>query len=486
MECLAEMKKRPKFIDAIEKFQLSGAYPVFFAILCTISGLGNKYVYLPVMSILAICVLFSVFFVRDNKVFLTPILMIFYSLGTDHPRAFFDSNGDVLAAFDTDGFIGVCILAVPIIIPFILRFILDGSLALSFKKKSFLIYGILALDAAILLGGAFSEYWTPRSLINGLIIIAGMNLFFIIIYSIILQHEADIIPYTAHILVIACLMISVQVIAVAVNAAINSNFIYFDTGMNRWMIQRLHYYYSWGIPTTIGAITAIGIPVSLYLAKNHRAPLFYYICAIAFFLISIIVNTRSAMIVGALFLIVGAIIISFSEKNKRTNLIFTASLSVAVIALIICTYHGWKSNGVLETRLVDLAKFFRFDMIKDRISLFSQGIDDFCSHPIFGVGFDKSVSHSDTVANNFFSNMYHCTIIQIGASAGVIGLIALIIHVKDIFILGIKKFSIDRLFILSVPIMILCMSMVDNFFFYLNFQIPYVAFLLLAQKHLEK
>lgn len=481
----ATEKKGSRLIDSIVRFQLSGAYPVFFAIFCAVSGLGSKYVYLPVISILAISILFSVFFVKDNRVFLTPVLMIYYSMGTDKSQAFFDSNGNVLAAFDRDGFRGICVLAAVIVVPFVIRFIVDGSFALAFKHKSFLLYGILALDAAILLGGAFSEHWTPKNLFYALILVAGLNFFFIIVSSIIKKADGDIIEYTCHILVITCLMISVQVLFVAINAAAQGELIYFDTAMDRWVIQRLLFYFSWGIPTLIGAITAIGIPAALYLAKNERFPLFYYICAIVFFAISIIVNTRSAMFVGALFLIVGAIIISCCGKNKRINLIFSLILFIVFLFASVAVCVIMKQTGVLEQKLIALARFFRLDMISDRISLYQSGLNDFLGAPLFGVGYEKGSSHTGIMANNFFSNMYHCVIIQMGASSGIVGLAAFIFHIKDILLLCFKRFSLDRLLLLSVPVMILCMSLFDNFFFYLNFQIPYVTFLLLANKHTE-
>jgi hypothetical protein len=90
--------------------------------------------------------------------------MIYYALGTDTPKAFMDSNGDILAAFDTDGFIGICILAAVIAIPVFLRFILDGSFAYAVRNRGITFWGIVALNIAIFLGGAFSEHWSPINL----------------------------------------------------------------------------------------------------------------------------------------------------------------------------------------------------------------------------------------------------------------------------------------------------------------------------------
>lgn len=477
--------KKPSLIDKLVSFQLSGAYPVFFAIICAISGLGNKYVYLPMISILGVCVLFSVFFVKDNKVFLTPILMIYYSLGTDNALAFANSKGDVFAAFDSDGLIGICILAAVIATPFIIRFIVDGSFALAFKQRSFLIYGILALDISILLGGIFSEHWMPKDLAYGVILIAGLNLFFLIVYSIVKRADRDIVPYTCHIIVMACLAISAQVAVTAIQAHMQNDLIVFSAPLDRWMIQRGHFCFSWGIPTIIGATTAIGIPAAMYMAKNERYPLFYYISAIVFWLVSLVVNTRSAMLVGGIFLLGGAIIACLSGRNKKTNIIFSSVLFGCFAALFAYFCTKATGTGSLRDTLYEIYKLLRFDSVADRMQIFDVGAKDFLSAPIFGVGWSKGALDADLQSHNFYSNMYHCVLIQMGASAGVVGLAALALHIKDIFIIGCKKFRVDRLFILSVPLMILCMSLVDNFFFYLNFQIPYVTFLLLADKHRE-
>ena len=485
MECLVKLQKRPKFIDLIEKFQLSGAYPVFFAILCTVSGLGDKYVYLPIISVLALSLFFSVLFVRDNKVFIAPIFMIYYSLGTDNSKAFVDSNGNVLAAFDTDGFIGICILAAFIFIPFLIRFIKDGSITLAFRERGIAFWGIAILNVAVLLGGLFSPYWSPLDLLYGAILIAGLDLFYIILYSIVKRSDASIIPYICRVLVVTCLLVSVQACSLALREHIQGNFVHFDEWSGRWILQRERLCLSWGVPTIICATSVCGIPAALYLAKNERFPILYSLSAIIMFAITILINTRSAMIAGGLFLLIGLIIISFSGKNKRCNLIFTSALLIASAVALVTVYKKMSLQMDLEEMLFRISKYLRFDSVNDRITIFNTGWQDFVSYPILGVGWNKGALSSDVRINNFYSNMYHCIVIQMGASAGTVGLLALIYHVKDMIVLAFKRARLDRIFLLSVPAMILLMSLVDNFVFYLNLQIFYVAFLAIAENHLN-
>ena len=485
MECIIRFKKRPKFIDAIEKFQLSGAYPVFFAILCTISGLGNKYVYLPVISVLALSILFSVLFVRDNRVFITPIFMIYYSLGSDSVKAFFDSNGNVIASFDTDGFIGICILAAIISIPFFSRFIIDGSIAYTLKNRGVTFWGMVALNIAILLGGAFSPEWSMMNLAYGLIIVVGLDVFYLILSSVIRKSDDSIVQYVFRVLFITCLLVCVQALFVVLRLHLNGLLIRVDIWTGRWILQREYIAMSWGIVTLIGAVCATGIPAAMYLAQNGRFPLFYYISALFMWGTTILINTRSAMIVGGAFLIIGGIIISLSGKNKKVNLIFSSALLTLTVIGLVSVYIYLSKASMLEETLFNIYKFLRFDMVSNRIESYKIGISNYLSAPLFGVGWSKGGHTPESQPGNFYSNMYHCFVIQMGASAGSVGIIALLIHLKDIIILSFKNIKIDRLFIVAVPIVILLMSLVDNFFFYLNFQIFYVAFLTLAEKHLE-
>lgn len=486
MESLIKMKKRPKFIDAIEKFQLSGAYPVFFAILCAISGLGNKRVYLPIISLLVLSILFTAFFVRDNKAFITPIFMIYYSLGSDNAKAFGLSDGNVIASFDPQGFAGICILAAIVVIPVFFRFILDESITYAIKNRGVTFYGIVGLNIAILLGGAFSKHWSPINLAYALILIAGLDIFYLVLISIVKRGDDSIIPYMCFVLVLTCLMISIQALCHVRRIYLNGNLFWFDKRIGKWVLLRERLSLSWGIPTIIGASSVSGIPAAMYLAKNQRFPLFYYASALVMWSVTILINTRSSMLVGGFFLIVGIVIISFFGKNKRCNLLFSAFLLVGTLTLLIIAYNKVAEDASIKAILAEISRHFRLGIVNDRIVIYKEGIKDFLSAPIFGVGWEKGAFPAEMRMNNFYSNMYHCVIIQMGASSGTVGILALINHAKDYFRMAFEKPSIDKFLLLGVPASILLMSLVDNYIFYLNLQIFYVAFLAIAERHLEK
>ena len=116
------------------------------------------------------------------------------------------------------------------------------------------------------------------------------------------------------------------------------------------------------------------------------------------------------------------------------------------------------------------------------------GASDFLRAPVFGVGFDDGVVIEGVsyTFSNPFSGMYHSIIFQFLAAAGAVGFLAFLYHCVEYARLLFKRISADKLFILLLPAMIIVMSLVDNFFFYFNFQIFYAAFFALAEKESRK
>ena len=69
---------------------------------------------------------------------------------------------------------------------------------------------------------------------------------------------------------------------------------------------------------------------------------------------------------------------------------------------------------------------------------------------------------------------------------GIVGCVAILMHFFELAKTFFKKFSMDKMLLLFVPLMIIGMSLLDNFFFYLEFQIFYGVFLALAEKQSEQ
>ena len=138
--------------------------------------------------------------------------------------------------------------------------------------------------------------------------------------------------------------------------------------------------------------------------------------------------------------------------------------------------------------LEELLAFLRIDEYRDsgRGNLWKNGLEDFKKSPFFGAGLSDGGYPDGEESKNFYSNMYHCILVQMPGAMGIVGCIAILVHFVDLAKTFFKSFSINKMLLLFVPLMIIGMSLFDNFFFYLDFQIPYGVFLALAEKQLEQ
>ena len=117
------------------------------------------------------------------------------------------------------------------------------------------------------------------------------------------------------------------------------------------------------------------------------------------------------------------------------------------------------------------------DIFGARAKIWAEGLQNFLSAPVFGAGFAAGMFNEQT-SSHF---MYHNVIVELLASTGVVGVLAFTVHLKQIIVAAFHKFSLDRLIILFVPLVILGMSMLDNFFFYPNFAMIYALFIAIAE-----
>lgn len=478
-------KNQCDIIGAIAKFQLSGAYPVIFALLCAISGLCDKRVYIPILVLLGISVLFSAAFVKDGRALLVPMFMMYYALGTDNTETYEATKGDVFASIDPGSWKFIVVLAITLVVALIVRFSLDGTFKNALRSRGPAFFGIIVLDLAFLSNGLFFEGWTYANLLLGLLLSFFITAFYLIFCSIFNSIEG-IITYVCKIMLLTAYIAVLQMLSKVIRACAAGEFIYYHEGAARWIVDRSSLYMSWGIVTIIGGMLILGIPCALYLAKNERFPILYSSAAVILAIMPIIINTRASMLVGALLLLIGAVNVSVSGKNKRLNRIFFLSVLAAAILGTVALYIYLQGTGKLSYYLEELMLLARFDMLEDRLALWGIGERHFLENPAFGVGMLEGAAVEGLPLNNFFANMYHNILVQFAASMGVVGIAAFLFHVKDLFLIGSRKGGAERIPLLLIPAAIIILSLADNFFFYPNFQIFYAAFLALAEKNIKK
>ena len=464
--------ERNSLVRAIVRFQNSIFYPILFGIVCTISALGSKEVYLPMIAILTVLVVASAIFSDDNKVFFVPMLMVYYALGNDSDEIFVGDRGKLLKNFDLDGFKIAIIFGVVMAIAVFARLIADGTVANALKKRGLCFWSILSLDAAFLLNGIFSDKWVPENLIYGAITCIAITVFYFISLSV-AEKSREPVPYVCKTLVCTSLVAMAQACAVILEHVKSGGDI--DPRVFKCTLP-------WGVATIVGAVICMGIPAALYLASKCRFSFLSYTLALALWCGVFAVNARGAVITATVILVVGILICCFSGKNKTECRFYTV---MAIIELGVLLFFVDKYFFDISEMLQKAEVFFRFDNFAadTRVVLWGDGIKDFLSAPIFGVGFRDGACH---IKSNVYSGMYHSIILQFLASMGLVGFVMFLVHIKHVAEILIRSFSGEKLMLLLVPFGVIIASMVDNFFFYPNFQIFYAVFLALAEHSLEK
>ncbi len=484
--------QKSKIISSIVKLQNSALYPALFALICAISGVCGSNVYIPCFVILTLLSVFAGLFSPDLKVFIVPAFMLYYALGMDVSESYFYENFKAPPMFASSSIPVLAVLAVLIVAVLLYRLIAGGFIKETLAKRGIFFWGIICLDAILMFGGIFSPSYTIQSFLFGLVIASALTLFYLV-FLVIFAHSSDGIAYACKTLVFTGLLVAIQIIYIILRLYFANN-LYWDLG-NSITVKRALLCLSWGPATIIGGVLVPPIAGALWLMRNRKYPALSLISAIILLLSTVIINTRSAMLVGAAVLLFGFILCCTGGRNKKFNRIALLSLLgagvVCVIVFVLKFPDAYKSiiASVLDLLRLDPEIDSAGDIssfLSSRPAIWRKGLNDFLAYPVFGNGFMYGYFASDEQFSNLFSNMYHNILVQFAASMGIVGILLFIFHLKHLVEVTLRRFSADKLLLLLVPLSILTMSLADNFFFYPNFIIFYTAFIAAAEICLEQ
>ena len=329
-----------------------------------------------------------------------------------------------------------------------------------------------------MLNGVGSPHWQPVNLIYGLLF-AGVLTFFYFLFRGCLTGEEDR-EYVCRIVALMSLIAFLQLLITYINRYYAGTFLEYYYLEKTWYPNRNAANLGWGVATSVGGILVLGVPAAMYLATRNRRGWLWCLFALALTAMSILVGSRSSAVSAVVFFVICLLVGCFGGENQkqlRTILLVFAGVLTAGIALV-----------VLRVGYSYLMGYVRLDKILEdsRWKLWTTAWEDLKSAPLFGVGFEKGAFPIEQRFNNVFSNMYHGIIPQFYGAMGILGICALAKHLFDLGKATFRRFSAEKLLLAAVPGMILAMSMVDNFFFYANYQFVYCLFLALIEKTDEK
>lgn len=461
------------FARQIDRYLNSAWYPVCLGALCAFSGLGGSNRYTVCMGLIAVTVLLTVLFASDCKPLFAPMLMSFCALGRDIGDTYWEVGGDVMRYYRDGAFAFVIFLGILAVSALLLRFRKDGTLKDIWENRGVAFWSILAMDGAFLLNGAFSAHWVALDLAYGALMAFGFTFFYLVCASLARRGE-NVARYACWCMVCAAFIGVIQAVAVLVKNG--------DVSMEMGILStqsRGHIELGWGVSTTITGFAVLGIPAAFYLAANHRfAPVSYGLGLFLFGFI-LFIGSRSALLVGAVAVGICAIACCFGKNKSLCRRLGLGLFVLACLGLLACHFFVVSMPQMAQI----LAEKLRLNALAEdsRVTIWKQGWDAFLNWPVFGAGFDLGAVIPHETVQNVFGKMYHNLFLQFLGATGTVGLLAFLFHLWQVGRLW-RKSSSPKVLLLTLPLMILLTSMVDNFFFYLNQQIAYCMFLAVAER----
>ncbi len=488
MTVFDRLTEKSKILTLWVKLQNSVLYPLIFAAVCVLGGVSGKNIYIPCIYALTAVIVLTGLFSRDLKPFLVPAILIYYAIGKDISGEYYTPQ-DPAIAFDISSVKHFIICGALIAAVIIYRLIANKILGEMIFKRGIYFWGIILFDIALMLGGLFSTSFSFRSVLWSLITVITLTLGYML-FTVIISHSEDGIAYACKTLVMLGYTVCTQVIIFSYRAHQAAN-LFVPDGIGFMMINRGAFAFSWGIATIVAAVLVPPIIACFFLMYKRRFPLLSLLSALFFFCVILFISTRSAILVGGAAMLLCMLLCITSKKNKIINRISVITIFGVLIAAVIFAFVNMSDE--LYQKINDFIYFLRLDVdfddlnnfSSDRITIWRNGISDFLANPIFGEGFLYGHYTPEAASKNLYANMYHNIAVQILASLGIVGALMFLIHLKHILEVTLRLFSIDKLILILIPLSIIGMSIVDNFFFYPNFILIYTIFLACSEICLE-
>ena len=272
--------------------------------------------------------------------------------------------------------------------------------------KGKLFYPLIAVSAALILGGVFcisrEDYFRPI----GLYYVLGLGaaqLFFYCLACSRLQNERsyDRVERLAAIVYAAGLL------------AVFIVFMFYVDNIDKIIEKGGIIYYK--ARNYMASVLLMSLPMPCVFIKKSN---WHLLSMGAMMAALLLVGSRSGLVFGPIILLACAIyIFCVNKKSRKLYLIIAAVLAIPVIFAAI----KWVPDFYAR-RLVN-GKFINSD--ETRVKFITQGIQDFRNHPIFGIGVASQLNlhiFKGIIPGSLV--FYHNFIVQIFASMGLMGVLA--------------------------------------------------------------
>ncbi|MCD8371744.1 MAG: O-antigen ligase family protein [Clostridia bacterium] len=451
-----------KAIKRLNMFFEGYIFPAVYAVIIFITSLFGLEIAFYALSLL-ICI-YCTLFCKDSKPLLNLFISIVYSTSWRHtPQYPYNSDFFYLQSVH----ISILAMASVAVICFIFRMAVFGN-GKSFFKDSRLRLGIILMCLAFLLNGVFYSDYTFKNLGLGVLVALSFFTAYLFFFGT-LDVTDDTAKYVAYILTLAGGIIFLQIAKLYIFDGV-----IVDGSIDKDLIKL-----GWGMSNNAGGMLAIFLPSCFYLAlKVKRGGGLLYALGFVYYLGVCLTLSRTSVLVGGIVLLCMFIYFSVKKTSFRKFVwIFNGALAAFGIVFVAVFW-----NKLTEIFAVYFERGFSDS---GRLQIWLEGLKDFVSAPIFGVGFYGSGDFYD-IDNWVFPDMYHNLFIQMLASCGLAGIAALVIHFVQVVFCVNKKPDSKTAFYLIIPAVIVAVSLLDNHIFHIFPAIVYSVFLLLIERDGEE
>ena len=342
------------------------------------------------------------------------------------------------------------------------------------KKKMKLdpvFYGLCVLSFAFMLNGLFSEDYTPKNLLFGVV----LSVCFLFIY-VIVKGNVKISKENFDKIAYGFVALSVLLITELAVAYATTDNLFLDGHIYRETLM-----FGWGTYNNYGLLIVMCIPPVLYLAGKEKCGYLFSVYSLLILGATFLCCSRQAM-VGALIIYPICFIILLVKGKYRIPNICIAAAVVAGGIVFICIFRE-KFAEVFKSVFDNV--FVNGEMNgSGRWRLWKDALDYFGAAPLFGSGF--YVEYVYTGALGFFPLMCHNTVLEVMAACGIVGLAAYLLHRVQTVISFFKNVTLERTFIALTILPILLLSLLDVHLFVIFPTFIYSALLAVLIKSQDK
>ena len=451
---------------AVNRINLFLPSRLYIGVVALLTALSNVFsLELPVYTLFAALTIYTCLWGEDLRGMI-PIV----AMGYLTPSARNNPGRNESAVFTPGhGGIYIALLGILMAAAVVYRVLRDRKQFFSCKRP--LLSGMLILSGGYLLGGigstAFPTYWL-RHLLFAL-----------------LQSASIIIPYwlfTAgvdwkkvrrdYFAWLGCAMGCVLVLQILW---------IFLTGhvVVDGIIQRELIFTGWGMYNNIGAMLAMMIPFTYYLAVRYQRDWIGAAGGGIFLMFVMLTCSRNSILAAIAIYFFSMLLMFYSTQHRKRSTIIPI-VSICAVLLVIAVFHKQLLRMFDNLLEIGLNPSSRDLIYKEGLTLFGQA-------PIFGNSFfspgfqpwDWSTVDS---FSGFFPPRWHNTFVQLLASCGLVGLCAYCLHTAQTVNLFLSGFSKERVFIACSVAVLVGSSMFDCHFFNIGPTLFYSLALAFAER----